>query len=232
MSFTTPIIWYWALAPLAVAVLALFLLLRAFSHLGNGEIGRAGGHVAGGTVLGLAAFAVGLIVLNTQNYARLAYERPVAEVIVAATDPAKSLYRVEVRRLDRSRLVSDCTMAGDEWLLSARVQKWQPWLNVLGLDSTYALDQIANKYASAERGNGRTIQACDLAGPAPAVNKVMPSWLTNWLMARSLAEQHRFGSAVFMPMTDGAIYRVTMTQSGLNAEAVNPIARQAVQRGV
>jgi hypothetical protein len=33
-----------------------------------------------------------------------------------------------------------------------------------------------------------------------------------------------------MPLTDGAIYRVVMTQTGLNADAVNPIARDAVAR--
>jgi hypothetical protein len=56
--------------------------------------------------------------------------------------------------------------------------------------------------------------------------------LSNWLLARAFVEQRRFGSAVYMPLADGAIYRVTMTQSGLNAEAVNPIAQQAVMHRI
>ena len=118
-------------------------------------------------MLGLAALCFGLIVLNTQSYARLTAERPVAEVTVAALHPALQLYRVTVRRLDGTTLVTSCNIQGDEWLMSAAVQKWQPWVNILGLDSTYTLDQIANKYFSAARGNGRDITACDLRAPVP-----------------------------------------------------------------
>jgi len=58
----------------------------------------------------------------------------------------------------------------------------------------------------------------------------LPRGFSSWLMNGAQAEQRRFGSAIYMPLTDGAIYRVVMTQSGLNAEAVNPIARDAVAR--
>ena len=64
-----------------------------------------------------------------------------------------------------------------------------------------------------------------------AVNVAVFLWGA-WLAAHSYAEQRRFGSAVYMPLADGAIYRVVMTQSGLNAEAVNPIAENAVRRGI
>jgi len=215
-----------------VAVLAFVLLLRAMFHVAHGRIGHGGFHAATATVLGLIALAVGLVVLNTQSFARLTNERAVAQVTVASYDPTQSVYHVEVRRLDGTNIVTGCQIQGDEWMLSARVQRWKPWANILGLDSTYALDQIANKYTEAERANGKPITACDLAGPKPEAVRVMPSGLVTWLMANSYAEQRRFGSAVYMPMTDGAIYRVTMTQTGLNAEAVNPIAVQAVMRKI
>jgi hypothetical protein len=229
MSFTSPLNWYWVVAPLAVAVLAAVLLLRATFHVARGRFRRGGLHATSGLVLGLAALCFGLIVLNTQSYARLTAERPVAEVTVAALHPALQLYRVTVRRLDGTGIVTSCNIQGDEWLMSAAVQKWQPWANILGLDSTYALDQVANKYFSAARGNGRTITACDLRAPVPAW---MPRGLAGWLMAHAQAQQRRFGSAVYMPLTDGAIYRVIMTQSGLNAEGANPIAQAAVARGL
>jgi hypothetical protein len=232
MSFASPLAWYWVAAPLAVAVLAIVLLLRALFHLANGRFGHGGLHAAGGTVLALGALCVGLVVLNTQNFARLTYERAVAEVTVAALDPGDRRYRVTVRRLDGSDITVGCVVQGDEWQISARVQKWQPWANIMGLDSTYALDQIANKYFTAARGNGHLITACDLSGPMPGADRLMPQSWTEWLMAHAYVEQRRFGSAVYMPLVDGAIYRVTMTQSGLNAEAVNPIAQSAVLRGI
>ena len=229
MSFTSPLSWYWVVAPLAVAVLAVLLFLRAFIHLGRGRFAHGASHAGGGLVLALLALAAGLLVLNTQTYARLTTERPVAEVAVAALHPALQTYQVTVRRLDGASFASSCTVQGDEWLMSAAVQKWRPWMNILGLDSTYSLDQVANKYFSAARGSGRRITACGLSGAAPAW---VPQGLSAWMMDRARAEQRHFGSGVYMPLTDGALYRVVMTQAGLNAEAVNPIARDAVAKGL
>jgi hypothetical protein len=229
MSFTSSLAWYWVVAPLAVAALAAALLLRAVFHVSRGRIAHGGLHAGTGLILALAALCVGLIVLNTQSYARLTYERPVAEVTVAALHPALQAYRVTVRRLDGTGIVTSCNIQGDEWVMSAAVQKWRAWVNILGLDSTYTLDQLANKYFSARRGNGHLITACDLTGATPAI--FAPD-LTLWLMNKAQAQQRRFGSAAYMPLTDGAIYRVVMTQSGLNADAVNPIAQAAVARGL
>ncbi len=227
MSFTSPLAWYWVIAPLVVAVLAVVLLMRAAFHVTRGRFGCGGLHATTGLVLALAALCAGLLVMNTQTYARLTHERPVAEVTVAVLHPALQTYRVTVRRLDETHIVTSCDLQGDEWIMSAAVQKWQPWVNVLGLDSTYTLDQMANKYFSAGRGNGRAITACDLTGAAPP--RFLPG-LASWLIGKAQAQQRRFGSGVYMPLTDGAIYRVVMTQSGLNADAVNPIAQAAVAR--
>jgi hypothetical protein len=225
MSFATPLAWYWVLTPVLVAVLAAILLMRVFIHVAHGRLTHGGAHAASGLILALVALCTGLIVLQTQSLARRTAERAVADITVAAFNPRLNLYRVTVDRLDGANTRTVCSIEGDEWLLSARVQKWRSWAMVLGLDSTYSLDQITNKYFTAERGNGNTITACSLAttpddGPFRS--------LADWLADQSYIEHRRFGSAVYMPLTDGAIYRVLMTQNGLNAEPVNPIARTAV----
>jgi len=48
-----------------------------------------------------------------------------------------------------------------------------------------------------------------------------------WLVGQSYTEDRRFGSAAYMPLADGAVYKVVMTQSGLNAESTNDIAKGA-----
>lgn len=227
MTFTSPLHWYWVIAPVAVAVLALALLLRALVHVTRGRLAHGGVHAASAVILALVALCVGLLVVNTQVYARLTVERPVAEVTVAALHPALQTYRVTVRRLDNALLTRTCEIQGDEWLMSAAIQTWKPWASILGLDATYTLDQLDNKYFTAARGNGHLITACDLSGESPPR---MLLGLSGWLMTRAQAGQRHFGSAVYMPLTDGAIYRVVMTRNGLNAEAVNPIAATAVAR--
>jgi hypothetical protein len=179
MSFSAPLAWYWVLTPLLVAGLAVLLLLRALLHVARGRFTRGGAHAGGDVLLALAALCAGLVVLNTQSFARLTYERGVADVTVAALSPSRDIYRVTVRRLDGTNLTSACSLEGDEWLMSARVQKWKPWANILGLDSTYTLDQLANKYTSAARSNGKTITACDLSAAAPASELFGPAGLAD-----------------------------------------------------
>jgi len=217
----------WIVVPALIALLGLGLLLSALVHYVRGRTGRGTAHVFAGAPLAIAGLGVALVGLNTQTFARLTHEGPVADVWIMALDPAKNLYRARVTRLDGPKLSQDCLVQGDEWDIGARVQKWKPWANVLGLNATYVLDQVSNRYFTAARGNGRPITACDLKGPPPEVNRWLPKpWLC-WLIAHAYTEDRRFGSAVFMPLADGAAYRVLITQSGLNAEPENAIARRA-----
>ncbi len=217
----------WIVLPALIAVLGLGLFASALVHFGRGRATRGTAHMMVGAPLAIAGLAVALLGLNTQTFARLTHEAAIAEVWVVALDPAKHLYRVRVTRLDGPKLSQDCVLQGDEWDFSARVQKWKPWANLLGLDATYVLDQISNRYFTAARGNGKAITACDLKGPPPPVNRWLPRGGLAWLVRHAYTEDRRFGSAVFMPMADGAAYRVLITQSGLNAEPVNAIARRA-----
>ena len=219
--------WYWIVVPLVAAGLGVFVLLRGFGHVFGGRPARGAGHLVVGSPLALLGLGVALVALNTQSFARLTHENDVANVSVKSLDASKNTYRVTIQRLDGPQQTLTCDLQGDEWEMAARVQKWKPWANVLGLDTTYTLDQVSNKYYDASRGNGRPITACDLRGPAPAVDQWVPnSWL-NWLVGESYTEQRRFGSAAYMPLTDGAAYKVVMTQSGLNAEPANDIAKGA-----
>lgn len=67
---------------------------------------------------------------------------------------------------------------------------------------------------------------CGLSNePGPdlwALARRHPRWLP-WVDAV-------YGSATYMPMTDGAAYRVTASPSGLVARPLNDIAREAVRR--
>ena len=216
----------WWLAPAAVAVFGVLFVVSGIGNIFQGEHGRAGRRVVGGTTVGAIGLALSLVGLNTQLFTRLTHEGPVAEVRVVATDPAQSLYKVTVHRLDGQIPDQSCKLQGDEWLISGRVQKWKAWANVLGLDATYTLDQLSNKYFTAARGNGRPITSCDLTGK-PVVNAYVPEPWTNWLLTQFYTEDRKFGDANYMPLADGAVYRVVITQSGFNAEPQNDAAKAA-----
>ncbi|MBS0472899.1 MAG: hypothetical protein JSR60_17640 [Proteobacteria bacterium] len=216
----------WWIAPAAVAVFGVLFVGAGATHLVRGEVGRGGRNVLGGAAVGAIGLALSLVGINMQLFSRLTYEAPVAMVSVKDVNPADSTYLVTVKRLDGNIPVQSCTIQGDEWLIGGRVQKWKPWANVLGLDTTYTLDQISNKYSTAERGNGKMITSCDLTGK-PVVNQYVPDDWLPWILDHFYTEDRRFGSANYMPLADGASYKVVITQAGFNAEPANDAAKAA-----
>jgi hypothetical protein len=139
----------WFIAPLVVGAAGVLIFFRGIGHLFGGRPLAGSGHFLAGAPLAVGGFALGLLGLNTQTYARLTHEGPVAEISVKAVDPATSRYAVTIHRLDGSNRTQMCQIQGDDWVLSGRVQKWKPWANVLGLDATYTLNQMSNLYSSA-----------------------------------------------------------------------------------
>lgn len=217
----------YVIAPLAVAVIGFLVFIGGAGHMMRGRPGKATFHLGGGGILTIIGLAAGLVGLNLQSYSRLTYEVPLAEVSVRAVDPAHKVYSVTVTRLDEGHHSQSCTLQGDAWELGGRFQKWKSWAVELGLNATYTLDQISNRYYSAAEANGRPITACDINGPAPKVNQYLPDGWANWLMSHIIVEDRMFGSANFMPMVDGAKYTVIATQFGFNAEPANEIAARA-----
>jgi len=227
LSFVSSLGWFLIIIPLVVAAIGIFMFVRGLGHVATGEHGRGIPRVVVGAPLGVIGLALGLLGVNTQTYERLSYEAPVAMVSVKSVDPSQQLFDVTVKRMDASFPAQVCREQGDDWELTARVQKWKPWANMLGLDATYTLDQLNNRYSDAERANGKMITSCDLKGPPPAVNSWVPKSWVFWVMNHAYVEDRHFGSGAYMPLVDGAVYKVIMTQSGLNAEPVNDIARKA-----
>jgi hypothetical protein len=213
--------------PLFVAFFGLVVFAGGVGHLARGRAGKGGRNLIGGAIAAVLGTAFGLIGFNAQTYSRLVYESPVAEVTVHAIDSAALRYRVTVHRLDGSNRSEDCELQGDEWLISGRVQKWQPWANVIGMNATYSLDQLSNRYTSSARGDGKPITSCDLGGPTPIINQYVPAWVMDWLISHSYVQDRRFGDANYMPLADGAVYHVVITQSGFNSEPANDAGRKA-----
>lgn len=182
---------------------ALVSLLRALRA-------RRPGRVVGRLLLllvldGLALLAL-LLALALHGYGRLTGETPVAEL--AFRQVAERLYEVELVQPDGSS--ARFQLAGDDWQLDARVVKWRPWAVLAGLDPVYRLDRLSGRWhdLERERAPGRSVH--DLAGEAAVDLWSLASRHPRWLPFVDA----EYGSGAYLPMRDGARYRVTLSPLG------------------
>jgi hypothetical protein len=177
--------------------------------------------VAGCGCLGLGALLTALA-LNLYTYARLTYEQPVAAISFERQGERRYLARLERPQAPPQSYL----LVGDEWQLDARVLKWRPPANLLGLDARYRLERLSGRYVEVENESTRLRTVHGLATERGLNVWNLAQRYRRWL---PLVDA-RYGSAAYLPMADGARFSVSLTQSGLIARAENEAAREATAR--
>ncbi|WP_423896000.1 cation/multidrug efflux pump [Candidatus Pelagadaptatus aseana] len=118
-------------------------------------------------------------------------------------------------------------LKGDQWQLDVRIFKWSPAMASMGFKPGYRLDRLSGRYYSfeKERNAERTAYALN------------PSYLAIdvWALCQQFNQHLKwletfYGTAAFVPMSDGALYEIVLTQSGLEARPLNERAQTAVSR--
>jgi hypothetical protein len=172
-----------------------------------------------GLLLVATAAAVGLAGINLNTYDRLSYEQYVARIELAQEGPQQ--FKATVRTPDGAEKTFE--LKGDDWQLDARVIKFPTWANKAGLNALYRLDRIAGRYDDIGQEAER---------PRTAFALSENPGLDVWKLARQYGEPLQidtsFGSSVYHPMTNGAAYEVSMTQSALVSRPINEAATKAV----
>jgi len=123
-----------------------------------------------------------------------------------------------------SKTTQQVALRGDEWQIDARVLKWHAFANLIGFDSAYRLERISGRYADIERERNEPHTVFALS-PTDRIDawSLLRTWrrFVPWVDAI-------YGSAVYVPMSDGADYQVVVSQSGLVVRPLNDAALQAV----
>jgi len=210
---------------LLAGILGLFgavLLIVALRRLRRLRLVSGGGAFLFSAAFLSTAGLLFVVATNLRTYARLTYEAPVAELLFEARGPQR--FHVTLTRLPRGEMQS-FDMNGDEWQMDARVLKWKGWANVLGLDALFRLERLSGRYRDieAERTAPRTVY-----GLADNPGWDVWSWALNhpnWLPFVDTS----YGSATYLPMAQGARYRVAVSQTGLLARPLNAAADLATQ---
>ena len=191
-------------------------LLRLFRLKLIGGLARIS---VGAVLTVVAALGVG-VSLNLLTYHRLIEEQPVA--IIRFESIGRDDFGAAVTFPDgHSRKLG---ISGDEWQMDVRVLKWSSAATDLGLDSLYRLDRISGRYLDIEMERNEIRSVHDLSASRG---------LNTWQYANKYRKYLPFvdamyGSAAYLPMADGAMFEVTLSESGLVARPMNSVAEEAV----
>lgn len=207
----------------ASAILTLIGLLYLGSmvrYMRRGRLLRAGGSATAGVASAGLGTAGILIFVSYLGYERLIDEQLVGVIEFSQSGPEEHTARLMIDgQLDRL-----LPLRGDEWQLDARVVTWSPPATILGLDPVYQLERLSGRYSSIDRERSEQRTVHGLAEERP---------LDLWSLARKFPKfapgvDAYYGTATYLPMADGARFRVTMSRDALIARPVNDRAREAV----
>jgi hypothetical protein len=208
---------------LLVAIIGVLVLVWAGKNLLKG--GWFLGWLKGtfGLALVVVAGVIGLLAWDLFSYRELLGETSVATL--SFEQLGEQHYQAVL--VNAQGVESQYELRGDQWQLDARIFKWSPALARFGLKPGYRLDRLAGRYYSleSERNAERTVYELNSS----------QSSVDSWTWLRSVDSQvpwidALYGSATFVPMSDGALYEVTLSHSGLLSRPLNESAKAAIQR--
>lgn len=162
----------------------------------------------------VAALAATLFV-STQGYRALTREEVAA---VVRTEPAGGQRFVASLELPDGR-AQTFRLAGDQVYIDARILKWKPLANLIGLHTAYELDRIAGRYRELEdeRTKDRTVFPLGREKPFDLFD------LRRRLPVLEPLVDAEYGSASFIAASVPAAYELRVSTSGL---LIRPIESQ------
>jgi len=214
-----------------IAIVGLAFVVTGIKRLIRRRIFRAVGLEFSGLFFLLLAASTFLLASNLYTYQRLVYEQPVAEIVFQKLSTQQ--YRADIKALD-SAFQQSVNLSGDEWQLDAQVLTWQGLATLFGLDANYRLHRISGRYRDINDEQQRPRSVFSLVKKPVLINdEKFDLWQfahrhQNWLRWVDAA----YGSAVFLPMTNGAKYSIAISRTGLIARPANDEARKAVSQWI
>lgn len=146
------------------------------------------------------------LALALRGYGLLVTEAPVATLTARQLAPQEFALRVEFP--DGTH--RSAQLRGDEWQLDAHVIKWSPRAVSMGAQPLFRVDRLSGRYRDAKQAQSTTPDIIDLDADSTVdlwqLKQRFPRWLP-WIDAD-------YGSAAFLPLVDGGVYKVTISPLG------------------
>lgn len=209
------------LIALFISLVALYIAYRAVRMLWANSwfVGFCRGLFG----LGLLAIAtiVGLTAFDVFSYKQVLQEQVVATINFDRIED-QHYFAVLANKDGKEQRVE---LRGDQWQLDARIVKWDGYLATLGIKPAYRLERLSGRYYDIEKETSAKRTAHNVHASLYGIDvwKILnanPDWIPT--------VDAVYGSATYLPMRDGALFEISLSNTGLVARPINTAAREAV----
>ena len=128
---------------LILTCLGLLLFMLAIARLIRGKIMVASVHGISGILLLSTGILLLTVALNIHTYQRLTYEQEIARLTFQQLAPQKYNVSIIYNTKDDKQ---EFLLEGDEWQMDARILRWSPSAQLLGLNAQHRLERISGRY--------------------------------------------------------------------------------------
>ena len=170
-----------------------------------------------GMIMLFVGAILSFVVVDIWTYHQSRPATPVATVSVYELDP--QLF--DVTLVDPEGVEQRFQVRGDQWQLDIRLMSWIGPVSQLGAAPMYRFDRLLGRYLSLEQ---------ERTGERTVYGLSRSEWLDSWafLKTKNWWLSADYGSAVFMPLVNGAVYSVFVTRDGVRSEPMNNVAERAL----
>ena len=222
---------YLTIASTLIAIIGLAFAFTGIRRLTQRKFMRAASLELTGIAILFISSSAFLLASNLHTYQRLTYEQAIAEVSFEQIEDQQFRARIDSLDSDFHKIVK---LSGDEWQLDSQVLTWQGVATLFGLDANYRLHRISGRYLDIDQEQQKPRSVYSLV-EKPAV--IEDDRFDLWKFAHKYQDWLRwvdagYGSAVYLPMTDGARFQVSISRTGMVARPANKQAQQAVNKWI
>ncbi len=164
-----------------------------------------------------------LVGVDFYSYQQLVSEKSVATLEFSQLDEQK--FSAKILTSEGKQYNFDIN--GDQWQLDARIIKWPSAFGAVGVRPAFRLERISGRYYSWEKEQTEPRSVF----PLDEHNYSVDIW--EWskrLNLKDVGIDATYGSATYLPMADGALYEVSLSNTGLVARPFNKAAESAINR--
>ncbi len=176
-------------------------------------------------MFGLALLAlgigVGIVAYDVYSYKQILVGQPVATINFEAIE--EQYFDAVI--VDANGKQQRFSLHGDQWQLDARVIKWQGYFSGFNIKPAFRLDRLSGRYYDIHK------ETVEKRSTFSIVKSLLQ--LDLWLLIHEQAKwfpvlDASYGTARYMPMKNGALYEISLSNTGLNVRPLNDVASKAI----